>query len=479
MFHSTAWRGGGLLFIEEYNKKLISAEEAAALVEDGMWIELGGAVNTALIIDKYLAKRKNELNEVKVGTFIDISHYEMLRADPNREVFKWTSGFLLAPVRECSKNIGVCVFKPNLYHDVPRIAREVFLNKIDIAFLPATPMDKNGYFNFGLTCSHLKALAEAARKVVIIVKKDMPWVYGGYDEVIHISEVDYVVEDDEFPTPFLPFTMPPNNEDRMIAENILEAGLIENGSTIQVGIGGMPDSVVKIIREAGVKDLGIHTEMIGDGLLHLINEGIVTNANKKLDRGKSVFTFTIGTRELYDYLDRNPSVAIYPVDYTNDPFVIAQQPKMLSINSAAQIDLMGQVNSEQIGLRTATCKLFQVSGTGGQLDFVMGCLASRDRKGKSILGLYSTYNGDSRVLPVLDRGAAVTVPRSMVQYVVTEWGVAYLRGYSVKERALALLRLAHPEHRDWLVEEARKVGIFPPNYNPPAGKPENVLFVRE
>ncbi len=464
---------------KEYNEKLISPETAVNLVKDGMWIELGGAVNTALIIDKYLAKRKDELNEVRVGTFIDISHYEMLRVDPNREVFKWTSGFLLAPVRECSKNIGVCVFKPNLYHDVPRIAREVFKDKIDIAFLPVTEMDKHGYFNFGLTCSHLKALAESAKKVVLVVKKDMPWIYGGYDEVIHISEVDYVVEDNEFPTPSLPFTMPPSEEDRMIAENILEAGLIEDGATIQVGIGGMPDSVVKIIKEADVKGLGIHTEMIGDGLLDLINEGIVTNENKKLDRGKSVFTFTIGTKQLYEYLNENPSVRIYPVDYTNDPFIIAQQPKMLSINSAAQIDLMGQVNSEQIGLRTPTCKLFQVSGTGGQLDFVMGCLSSRDRMGKSILGLYSTYNGESRILPVLDRGSAVTVPRSMAQYIVTEFGIAYLRGYSIKERATALINLAHPEHRDWLIEEARKVGIFPHNYSPPLGKPENVLFVRD
>ncbi|AGK61996.1 Acetyl-CoA hydrolase [Archaeoglobus sulfaticallidus PM70-1] len=467
------------MYKDEYDKKLISAEEAAGLVEDGMWIELGGAVNTALIIDKYLAKRKDEFTEVKVGTFIDISSYEMLRVDPDREIFKWTSGFLLAPVRECSRNLGVCVFKPNLYHDVPRIAREVFKDKIDIVFLPVTPMDKNGYFNFGLTCSHLKALAESAKKVVLIVKEDMPWIYGGYDEIIHISEADYIVEDKEFPTPFLPFTMPPNEEDKMIAENIFEAGLLEDGMTVQVGIGGMPDSVVKIMKESGVKDLGIHTEMMGDGILELINEGIVTNNNKKLDKGKSVFTFTMGTKNLYEYLDRNPSVATYPVDYTNDPFIISQQPKMFSINGAAQIDLMGQVNSEQMGLRTPTCKLFQVSGTGGQLDFVMGCLFSRDRKGKSILGLYSTYKGDSRILPVLDKGAAVTVPRSMTQYVVTEWGVAYLRGYSVKERALALIRLAHPDHRDWLVEEARKVGIFPPNYNPPAGKPENVLFARD
>jgi acyl-CoA hydrolase len=464
---------------EEYDKKLISPEDAASLVESGMHVELGGAGNTALIIDKYLAKRKDELENVVVGTFIDIAYYEILRADPQREVFKWASGFLLTPVRHCSKEIGVCVFRPNLYHDVPRIAREVFKDKLDILFVVTTPMDEHGYFNFSLTCSHLKALAEAAKKVVVVVKEGMPWVYGGYDECIHISEVDCVVEDREFPVAYLPFTPQPSKEDEMIAENIIEAGLIENGSTIQVGIGPLPDSVVKMLKEYDYKDLGLHTEMIGDGTMSLIEEGIITNENKKLDRHKSVFTFALGSPKLYEYLNRNPGVATYPVDYTNDPFVIAQQPKMFSLNQAAQIDLMGQVNSEQMGLTSPTGKLFQISGTGGQLDFVMGCLFSRDRKGKSVLGLYSTYNGHSRIVPFLPPGSAVTVPRAMTQYIATEWGVAYLRGATVKERALALINIAHPDHREWLFEEAKKVGIFPENYSMPAGTPEQVIVKRD
>jgi acyl-CoA hydrolase len=413
-----------------------------------------------------------------VGTFIDIAHYEILKADPEREVFKWTSGFLHMPVRSCSRELGVCMFRPNLYHDVPRIAREVFKGKVDIAYIVTTEMDEHGFFNFGLTCSHMKAIAEAAKKVVVIVKKDMPWIYGGYDECIHISEVDHVVED-ELPTPFLPFIPPPSKEDVMIAENIIEAGLIENGSTLQVGIGPLPDSVVKLLREYGYRDLGIHTEMMGDGILDLIEDGIVTNKNKTLNRDKSVFTFCLGTRRVYDYVNKNPGVATFPVDYTNDPFIIAQQPKMFSLNQAAQIDLMGNVNSEQMGIVSQSGKLFQISGTGGQLDFVMGCLFSRDRKGKSVLGIYSTYNGTSRIVPVLPPGSAVTVPRSMTQYIATEWGVAYLRGYTIKERAIALINLAHPDHRDSLIEEAKKVGIFPPKYSIPAGKPENVLVRRD
>ncbi len=464
---------------KEYEKKLIDAEEAAKLIESGMHVDLGGAVSFAQVVDKHLAARKDELKDVIVSTFIDLLPYEFLRVDPEGEHFTWLSGFLHVGVRPIAKQIGASMYIPNLYHDVPRIVREVLAGKIDIVFIVTTPMDEHGYFNFGLTCSHAKALAEAARKVVVVVKEDMPWVCGGYDECIHISQVDYVVEDKDFPTPALPFIPQPTKEDEMIAENIIEAGLVENGSTIQVGIGSLPNSVIKLLKECDYRDLGVHTEMIGDGIMELIEEGIVTNERKRMDRGKTTFTFGIGTRKLYDYVDRNPAVATYPVDYTNDPFIIAQQPKMFSLNQAAQIDLMGQVNSEQIGLLTPTCKLYQVSGTGGQLDFVMGCLFSRDRKGKSVLALYSTHGESSSIAPVLPEGSAVTVPRSMVQYIATEWGVAYLRGYSVRERAIALINIAHPDHRDTLIKEAQRVGIFPPKYTPPAGKPENVIVKRD
>ncbi|MFN3384052.1 MAG: acetyl-CoA hydrolase/transferase family protein [Archaeoglobaceae archaeon] len=463
----------------EYEKKLISAEEAAKLVKDDMLVELGGAASFASVVDKYLAQRKSELRNVNIGTFIDILPYEFLRADPMQEVFKWHSGFLHMSTRPFSKELGVCMFRPNLYHDVPKLAREVFHKRIDIAFIPVTSMDKHGYFNFGVTCSHMKALAEAAKTVVAVVKEDMPWIYGGYDECIHLSEVDYIVEDKEFPTMSLPFIPPPLKEDEMIAENIIEAGLIQNGSTLQVGIGPLPDAVMRILKGCDFRELGVHTEMIGDGTMALIEEGIITNSQKKLDKKKSTFTFVIGTRDLYDYLDRNPEVATYPVDYTNDPFVIAQQPKMFSLNQAMQVDLMGQVNSEQLGLVSPSGKLFQVSGTGGQLDFVMGCLFSRDRMGKSVLALYSTYNGSSRIVPILPAGSNVTVPRSMTQYIATEFGVAYLRGMTVRERAIALIKIANPDHRDWLAKEAEKLGIFPPNYTVPAGKPENVLIMRD
>ncbi|MEM0301587.1 MAG: acetyl-CoA hydrolase/transferase C-terminal domain-containing protein [Archaeoglobaceae archaeon] len=462
----------------EYEKKLITAEEAAKLVQSNSVIALGGSMSFAHIIDTHLAKRKNELQNVVVSTFIDVLPYEFLQADPECEVFLWMSGFVHLGCRPFARELGTAIYLPNLYFDVPRITREIHKDKVDISFLVTTQMDEHGYFNFGVTNSHMKALAESSKKVVLVVKKDMPWVNGGYDETIHISEVDYIVEDDNL-TPCLPFVPPSTEQDEMIAENIIEANLIEDGSTLQVGIGSLPDSVIKLLKEYDFKELGVHTEMIGDGTMELIEEGIITNSQKKFDKGRSAFTFTIGTRKLYDFIDRNPALASYPVDYTNNPFLIAQQPKMFSLNQAAQIDLMGQVNSEQMGLLTPSCKLFQISGTGGQLDFVMGCLFSNDRKGKSVLALYSTYNGSSRILPTLPEGSAVTVPRTMVQYVATEWGIAYLRGYPIRERATALINIAHPDHRDWLIKEAQRVGIYPPKYKPPAGKPENVLVKRD
>ncbi len=459
----------------EYERKLISPEEAANLVKDNHYVHFGGSANTALIIDKYLAKRKNELKNVTIGTHIDIHYYEFLKADPEGETFRWVSGFLGRAVRSYSKKAGPFMYRPEPYHDAPRLTREDLKGKIDIAYIVTTPMDEHGYFNLSLTCSYMRAVAEAAKTVVVVVREDLPWVYGGYNECLHISEVDYVVEDNEFKTPALPAPQP-SKEDEMIAENVIEAGLITDRSTIQLGIGGLPSSVMKLIREYGYKDLGVHTEMMNDGIMDLIDEGLVTNRYKKLDQNKTVFTFVLGSEKLYRYLDRNPAVATCPVDYTNDPFIIAQQPRMFSLNQAAQIDLTGQVNSEQMG---SAGRLYQVSGTGGQLDFVMGCLFSRDRKGKSVLALYSTHKGNSRIVPILPEGSAVTVPRSMVQYVATEWGVVYLRGYSIRERTVALINIAHPDHRDWLIKEAKKLGLFPPKYTPPAGKPENVIVRRD
>ena len=257
--------------ISEYKNKLISAEDAAKLVSSNSTLALGGSMSFATAIDVNLAARKSELREVAVSTFIDVLPYEFLKADPECEVFEWMSGFVHMGCRCFSKDLGPAIFLPNLYFDVPRITREVHGGKIDISFLVTSEMDEHGYFNFGITCSHMKALAESSKKVVVIAKKNMPWVNGGYEETIHISEVDYV--EDENPTPSLPFTPPSTEQDEMIAENIIEANLIEDGSTLQVGIGSLPDSVVRLLKEYDFKELGVHTEMVGEGIMELVEEG--------------------------------------------------------------------------------------------------------------------------------------------------------------------------------------------------------------
>ncbi len=461
----------------EYEKKLTSPEEAVALVKSGMFIDLGLCAAFANIVDKYLAKRKDELENVTVEDCIPTCPLEILRVDPEQRVFKYTTFFVGNPTRSYIKDYGISIYRPYTLSDLPRLIREVYKPKgrLDIAYLVTTPMDKDGYFNFGASNCHHKALADAAKTVVVIEREDMPWVYGGYDERIHISEVDYIVEDKEFKTPEM-LPAKPCETDEMIAQNIIEAGIIENGSTVQVGIGPVPNAIITAMKDANYKDLGIHTEMYVDGMLELTQAGQITNKKKTLDNGKSVFMFAFGSRKLYDYIDRNPAVATYPVDYTNDPITIAQQSKMFALNAALQVDLTSQVASEQLGLPD---KPWHVSGTGGQLDFMRGTLISRDRKGKSVISLYSTYKEFSNIVPLLPAGSAVTDPRTVVQYVATEWGVAYMRSYSIRERAIGLINIAHPDHRDWLAKEAERLGILPTKYTIPAGTPENVVVKRD
>jgi len=299
-------------------------------------------------------------------------------------------------------------------------------------------------------------------------------VFGGYGEAFHISDVDYVVEDHESKT-YCVSEVEVCQEDRMIAENILGAGLIKDGSTLQIGIGGLPNSVLELVRTSGLKNCGFHTELMTDKMLDLIKAGVVTNSQKHMNRYKTVFTFGLGSRDLYDYIDCNPGFAAYPVDYTNSPLIISQQPQMVSLNGAAQVDLTGQVASEQMGGSRPT----MISGTGGQLDFVLGTLLSQDHKGCSVLAVYSEYQGNSRIVPLLEQGANVTVPRSLVDHVATEWGIARLRDLTLNERALALAAIAHPKHRDRLLRQACEAGLLPYGHRSVDQLPAGVLVRRD
>jgi acyl-CoA hydrolase len=439
---------------QEYNQKRISPEQAASLVKSGMSIFMGASANIARIIDKHLARRKNELADVTIRTTLDIAEHDFLKADPNGEVFKWYSGFFLHSVRSHVAKQGSGLYWAQSWHMAPGVIREQL--KKDISFIVTAPMDRHGYFNFGLSVTELMAFCEVSEKIVVVVREDMPAVCGGQEEAIHISKIDHIVEDREFET----FCLPPveaKEEDRMIARNIVSAGLIQDGSTLQIGIGGLPNSVLDALSDAGVRHLGIHSEMLTDKMFDLIQAGIVDNSRKKIDRFKSTFAFCLGSRRLYDFLDRNQMFASYPVDYVNNPLTIAQQPRMFSLNTTMQIDLVGQVASEQIGGDRPR----HISGTGGQLDFVMGTMLSHDRAGVSVLALYSQYKGRSRIVPLLEKGTVITVPRSLVDYVATEWGLVRSRGLTINERACALIRIAHPDHRENLMREAVDRGFVP------------------
>jgi acyl-CoA hydrolase len=459
----------------QYDGKLISAEEAVSKVQSGMRVHLGAGANLATIIDAHLAQRKDELEGVVVQTNIEIAELKTCEVDPRGESFRWHSAYVSSPMRPVVKERGIGVYIPEAWHTAPRVIRRQY--HFDFFFLVTAPMDEGGEFNFGLTNGQLMAIADVADKIVVVVRKDMPVVHGGSEERIHISRVDWIVEDNEFKTPCLP-GLEASNEDREIARNILRTNLVRDGATLQFGIGGLPSAVAECMKTSGIRRCGLHTEMLTDEMVGLIEAGLVDNSEKSLDMGKSVFTFCLGTRKLYDHLDHNPTFAIYPVDYTNDPFVIAQQPKMFSLNSAAQIDLTGQVASEQLQAAEERRPL-QISGTGGQLDFVLGTLFSRDGHGVSVLGLYSTYKGQSRIVPLLERGTCVTVPRTLVHYIATEWGVANLRGLSIQERASALIAVAHPDQRDALARSAVDLGLISYRDLYPGKATRGVVYVRD
>jgi acyl-CoA hydrolase len=327
-----------------------------------------------------------------------------------------------------------------------------FVDPPAIACIKTCPMDEHGYFNFGGTVAYGRALTERAKVVIVETCEAMPYVYG-QEESIHVSEVTHVIDGGKGSLPELP-NPPVTDVDRKVAALI--AAELEDGSCLQIGIGGMPNAVCTALTDAGFKDLGIHTEMFVDGMVDLIESGVVTGAKKRLNPYQAVYTFAAGSRRMYDFIDRNPRVVSYPVDYTNLPENIVKNDKVMSINNTTQIDLQGQAASESDGHRHLT-------GTGGQLQFARGAYASKG--GKSFICLASTYDkrGErrSRIVSTLTPGNIVTTPRTDVMYVVTEYGIINLKGKSVAERAKALIGIAHPDFREQLAREARECHLVP------------------
>jgi acyl-CoA hydrolase len=338
-----------------------------------------------------------------------------------------------------------------VYHQGPRIVRK-YVNYAFV-FVSARPMDEHGYFNFGLVNSITSAAITKGTTIVVEVNESLPLCLGGSQESVHISRVDYIVKGKNAPVPELP---PPAATaiDAQVARHIMPE--IEDGACLQFGIGGLPNVIGALIAESDLKDLGIHTEMIVDSVVDLHLQGKITGSNKTIDRFKIVYTFAMGTKRLYDYLDNNPAFASYPVNYTNDPKIMALNRKVVAINNAIEVDLFSQVSSESVGP-------MQITGSGGQLDFIFGAFASHG--GKGIIGISSTFTDKagkvhSRIVPTLSPGTIVTVPRSIVQYVATEYGIVQLKGKSTWERAEALISIAHPMYRDELIRQAEEMKIW-------------------
>jgi acyl-CoA hydrolase len=434
----------------EYQRKLISAEEAAGLVKSGMWIDYGAICGFPSLIDKKLAARAKELNGVKIRA--EHSHTVIPRTDPTQQHFIHNSWFLGKVEREYAKN-GATSYIPFGLGEGPRMYRQWLKDKVDITFIEVTPMDKKGNFNFGAAVTRQKAACEVAKKVVLEVNEHMPWVYGGYDEVMNIKDVDYVVENYEYKIPEFPAAVI-TPEDEAIAALLAEQ--IEDGATIQLGVGAIPSVVGKLLIKHTLQDLGIHSEMFNDSMMELIEAGVVTGKRKSLNPGKSVFCFATGSEKLYKFMDKNPALAGFPVDYTNDPYTIAKNDKQIAINSTLKVDLRGQVCSESVGTR-------QISGTGGQLEFTRGAYMAEG--GKAFICLHAVREGKDRkpvsnIVPTLELGDMVTVPASDVSYVVTEYGMVNLKSLSVWQRAKVLISITHPAFRDELTQAAIKCGFI-------------------
>lgn len=433
-----------------YKSKLITAEKAAELVKDGDWVDYGWCAETVQAIDAALAKRVNELKDINIRGGVLMWEPEIFKADPTGETFTWNS-WHAGGVERRRMQTGGGFYIPLRYSEMPKYYRENL--DVDVAYLVTTPMDKHGYFNFGISASHLTAVCEKAKIIVVEINENLPRCLGGFESEIHIDQVDFIVEGNNPEMAELPaarFT----DIDCTVAEMIVEE--IPNGATLQLGIGGMPNAVGSIIADSDLKDLGVHTEMYVDAFVDMTLKGKITGANKCIDRFRQTYAFAAGTKKLYDFLDDNPQCMAAPVDYTNDARIISKFDNFVSINNAVNVDLWGQVSSESSGFK-------QISGAGGQLDFVLGAYLAKG--GKSFICLTSTFTDKSgklhsRIVPNFETGSAITVARPNTHWVVTEYGKFNNKGMSTWQRAEGIINIAHPEFRDELIAEAERMGIW-------------------
>jgi butyryl-CoA:acetate CoA-transferase len=439
-------------YLEEYKRKLVSAEEAMGRIKSNDRIWYGSFNGKPIECDKALAARKEELFNVIIETAGSVPPVPQVAAvDPSHRHFTYHSWYFTGLDRMlCDR--GLTFYSTINYHECRTVVEE--LKPADAGIFQVAPMDEHGFFNFGPNASHHYSVCQGASLVVVEVNQTMPRCLGGFGEGIHISAVDCVVEGGNTPVFELPRFTDFSAEDNRIADFILEE--MHDRVCLQLGIGNLPAAIGKKIVDSDLRDLGIHSEMFVDAYMDLMTSGKVTGKYKGMQRGKASYTFSMATQECYDFMNDNPLLASCPGDYTNDPKVISMNDNVMSINNIIEIDLYSQISAESTGQR-------QISGTGGQVDFVQGAFGSKG--GKSFLCLHSTAKDkegklQSRIVPTLGPATIVTSPRSLVHYVVTENGIAMLKGRSTWERAEALIEIAHPAFQDELIREAEHLHIW-------------------
>lgn len=440
---------------EEYHQKLTNAAEAVKAIKSGNRVVIGHAYGQPQHLVNAMIANKDAYENVEIVHMVSLSPAPYCGREMQKN-FIHNSFFVGVNSRE-AVNEERAKYTPCFFHELPQWFTNGIL-PVDVTMCQLSPPDDEGYCSFGISVDYTKPAAEASKIVIAQINEQMPKTRG--DAFIHVSKLDYIIEHNE---PLLELGREKTGttgaeKEQYVAKITAEmdigrycAELIEDGACLQLGIGAIPDAVLPFLEEK--KDLGIHTEMFADGVVDLVQKGVINGTRKQINRGKLVANFIMGTRKLYDFVHDNPVVEMHPVNYTNDPCIIGQNDNVVSINSCLQVDLLGQVASDTIGTT-------QFSGVGGQVDFIRG--AARSKGGKSILAIPSTAGGGrySRIVPTLEHGAVVTVSRYDVQYIVTEYGVANLRGKSVKERAKELIAIANPNFRKILNKELDKIHIL-------------------
>jgi 4-hydroxybutyrate CoA-transferase len=426
-----------------YQERRCTAEEAVESIKSGDRVFLTGNCSVPQVVLKALVPYAKNLHDVEIAQVLTVGDADYAKPEMAGHI-RVNTMFISADIRQAVQE-GRADFTPVFLSEVPRLWRTEL--PIDVALIHVSPPDEHGFCSYGVEVGVTKTAAEVANVVIAEVNPRMPRTLG--DSFIHVSKIEHIVEVDYQLPEFI--MGEPSPIQQAIGQHI--ADLIQDGSTIQTGIGGIPDAVLQYLQDK--RDLGIHTELFSDGIIDLVDRGIITNEAKSIHPGKIIAGFMLGTQRLYDFVDDNPIVELHPTEYINDPFLIAQNDKMVSVNSAIEVDLTGQVCADSMGYKF-------YSGVGGQVDFVRG--ASRSKGGKPIIALPATTKNDtiSRITWQLNPGAGVITTRNDVHYVVTEFGVAKLYGRSIRERALALISIAHPDFREELEARAREMHYLPP-----------------